>query len=92
MGTSSAIRDRARLGGLTRAALYDGAAVTAKARETFRTSFLTGHRCRVCPHVEIPADLAPLERQRRADALYQAHYVRVRLARGRKRTTAPEAA
>ena len=43
------IRDRARLGGLTRAALYDGVTVTAKARETFRASFLEGHSCRVCP-------------------------------------------
>ena len=84
-------RDRARLGGLTRAALYDGVEVTAKARQAFRDSFLTGHSCKVCPEVTIPADLSLHERQRRADALHQAHYVRVRMARGRKRDTAPPA-
>lgn len=87
MGTSSPIRDRARLGGLTRAALYDGVEVTAKAREAFRASFLTGHGCRVCPRVEIPADLPLRERQRRGEALYSAHYVRVRMARGRKQVS-----
>jgi hypothetical protein len=81
---STLTRDRARLGGLTRAALYDGVEVTAKARQTFRDSFLTGHRCKVCPPVEIPADLALPERRRRADALHRAHYVRVRMARGKK--------
>lgn len=73
--------------------MYDGREVTAKARQTFRDSFLTGHTCKVCPPVAIPADLPLHERQRRADALHQAHYVRVRMARGRKRATpAPEAA
>lgn len=89
---STAVRDRARLGGLTRAALYDGREVTAKARETFIASFQAGHACRVCPPIELPADLLPAERQRRADALRAAHYVRVRLARGRKRPPTTEAA
>lgn len=79
-------RDRARLGGLTRAALYDGREVTAKARSAFRDSFLTGHQCKVCPPVAIPANLLPEERQRRADALHAAHYVRIRLERGKKHT------
>lgn len=81
----TSVRDRARLGGLTRAAMYDGREVTAKARETFRASFLIGHSCKVCPLVAIPANLPLDERRRRADALYQAHYVRVRLARGKKK-------
>jgi hypothetical protein len=72
-----------------RAALYDGTTVTAKARATFRASFLTGHACRVCPPVTIPADLPETERQRRADALFSAHYVRVRMARGRSRNSGP---
>jgi hypothetical protein len=76
--------------------MYDGLTVTAKARQTFRESFLTGHTCKVCPEVSIPADLPLAERQRRADALHSAHYVRVRMARGKKRrdaaTPTPEAA
>ena len=84
MPASTFNRDRARLGGLTRAALYDGAAVTAKARETFRASFLAGHSCKVCPEVPVPAELPPAERQRRADALYAAHYVRIRMAKAEK--------
>lgn len=86
--TASLTRDRARLGGLTRAALYDGVAVTAKARQTFRDSFLLGHQCKVCPSVSIPIDLPLEERRRRADALHAAHYVRVRMARTRKRAAA----
>lgn len=81
MVSTTTLRDRARLGGLTRSALYDGREVTAKARQAFRDSFLIGHTCKVCPQVTIPLDLAVAERQRRADALHQAHYVRVRLAR-----------
>jgi hypothetical protein len=85
---STLTRDRARLGGLTRAALYDGLTVTAKARATFRESFLTGHTCKVCPPVTIPDDLPQQERQRRADALHSAHYLRVRMARGKKKAQA----
>ena len=87
MAVASPIRDRARLGGLTRAAQYDGTVVTAKARQAFRDSFLTGHACRVCPEITIPADLPLAERQRRGEALHQMHYVRIRLARGSKRAS-----
>lgn len=89
MAAPSQLRDRARLGGLTRAAMYDGREVTAKARQAFRDSFLTGHTCKVCPPVVIPSDLPLDERQRRADALHQAHYVRVRLARSKKCASPP---
>jgi hypothetical protein len=79
-----ATRDQSRLGGLMRAALYDGREITQKARDTFRASFLTGHACKVCPEVILPDDILPAERQRRADALYQAHYLRIRMVRGKK--------
>jgi hypothetical protein len=78
------IREYATLGGLTRAALYDGRVVTQKARDTFRASFLDGHQCRVCPAIEIPSDLPLAERQRRAEALTLAHYARIRMARTKK--------
>lgn len=74
----------ARLGGLARAKLYDGREVTAKARATFIESFLAGHVCKVCPEVVLPADMTPVERQRRADELHALHYVNVRAARVRK--------
>jgi hypothetical protein len=83
-----AIRDYGRLGGLMRAAMYDGRDMTAKTRQTFRESFLIGHSCKVCPSVNIPAELSLSERQRRADALYSAHYERIRLVRSKKREAA----
>lgn len=86
MARSSIYSLAGRVGGHTRAALYDGAAMTAKARETFAASFRDGHRCRVCPPFEMPADLLPGERERRAEALRQAHYARVALASARARS------
>ena len=79
---------RARLGGLVRSALYDGRTVTQAARDTFRASFLTGHDCKVCPRIDLPDDLSPSERKRRADALFAAHYARIRMARTAKRQAA----
>jgi hypothetical protein len=75
-----------RVGGYARAALYDGRAMTATARERFAASFLEGHGCRVCPSVELPSDLLPGERKRRAEALRRAHYARVALASSRARS------
>jgi hypothetical protein len=66
-----------RLGGLTRAALYDGEPVTRKARGAFAASFQNGHGCSVCPSIEIPVDLAPAERERRAAVLRKIHYTRI---------------
>ncbi|MGI8829270.1 MAG: hypothetical protein ACR2I5_05815 [Candidatus Limnocylindria bacterium] len=64
---------RGRLGGLKRAALYDGKTVTQKARDTFAASFLDGHTCSMCGTIEIPLDLPPTERLRRADAAKRLH-------------------
>jgi hypothetical protein len=74
-----------RVGGYARAALYDGREMTAAARQRFIESFREGHDCRVCPRVELPADLLPAERERRAEALRRLHYARVALASARKR-------
>lgn len=74
-----------RVGGLTRAARYDGREMTAAARRTFTASFAAGHSCRVCPAVEVPADLLPEERARRAEALRKAHFARVALSSARAR-------
>jgi hypothetical protein len=80
------IRDFSSIGGLSRAARYDGLTVTQKARDKFRASFLTGHGgigddgCKVClQRIEIPSDLPIEERERRAEALRRLHYSRVSL-------------
>ena len=75
-----------RVGGLTRAAQYDGREMTARARQRFRESFADGHACRVCPLVTVPTDLLPLERTRRAEALRRAHYARIAMASARVRS------
>lgn len=90
----------ARIGGLTRAAQYDGLEVTSAARAAFTGSFLTGHGCKVCPRIDVPIDLPLPERERRAEALRRLHYQRVSLAasgaraakRARALVTTPEAA
>jgi hypothetical protein len=73
------ISEFSSLGGLSRAARYDGLSVTQAARDRFRDSFLEGHDCKVCPRIDIPSDLAAPERERRADALRKLHYSRVSL-------------
>lgn len=77
-----------RVGGLTRAAMYDGRDMTAAARAAFAASFREGHACRVCPETRLAPDLLPHERERRAEALRRAHYARVALASARKRRAA----
>jgi hypothetical protein len=62
-------RLRARAGGLSRAARYDGLVVTARARQTFRDSFLD----------QVPCDLPESERARRAEALRKLHYTKMAL-------------
>jgi hypothetical protein len=71
---------RARLGGFSRASLYDGREVTAKARQTFLDRFDD----EVDPDRQLPAT----ERARRAEAARRAHFTRLALrsskARARK--------
>lgn len=82
----TAIASLARIGGLSRAARYDGVRVTQAARDTFRDSFLTGHDCKVCPRIDVPADLPLPERERRAAVLHRLHYERIaRVAAQRRR-------
>lgn len=83
---ATGIASLARIGGLSRAARYDGLEVTAKARETFRASFLDGHGCKICPRIDIPTTLAEPERERRAEALRRLHYERVSMAGSRARS------
>jgi hypothetical protein len=74
---------RGRIGGYITAARYDGREQTAKARATFRQSFLD----QVDPDRTLPEP----ERERRAEALRRAHYARLALAsvRSRQRTQRP---
>jgi hypothetical protein len=74
-----------RLGGYSRAARHDGELMTRKARQTFALSFLSGHGCKVCPRVDLPASLTDAERARRGEALRRAHYTRVALESARAR-------
>jgi hypothetical protein len=82
---------RARALAYRRAALYDGEAVTAKARQVFRDSFAGGHACSLCGSIELPADLTPAERARRAEALRKMHFANLGLAASRARRKADAA-
>jgi hypothetical protein len=79
MALSATERSRhARIAALTRSANEpSGTAMTARARESFRDSFLTRHECDLCGLVEIPEGTPDAERQRRADAAYTAHMTRL---------------
>lgn len=68
---------RSRLGGYATAARHDGRVITERARSTYRDSFTRGHECAVCPSIELPENLSPAERSRRAQALRQLHYGRL---------------
>jgi len=75
----------ARVGGLTRAAMYDGRVVTAKARETFLSRFLA--------EVDPGSVLPEAERVRRAEAARKAYFARLALrsakVRARRKAAAP---
>ena len=81
---------RGRLGGLKRAALYDGLTVTQKARDTFAASFLDGHECSLCGTIVIPVDLPERERTRRAQAARRMHFAQLayRSAAARRKAAA----
>lgn len=72
----AARRAMAKLGGYTRAATADMAAAAAKARAGLWDSWVR----KADPH----GLLAPAERTRRAEALQQAHYAKMRLAKAAK--------
>jgi hypothetical protein len=59
---------RARIGGLVRASMYDGKEVTAKARKAFMKDYFLN---------QIPSDLPVEERLRRAGCLRKAHFTRL---------------
>lgn len=69
---------RARLGGLTRAARYDGRKVTDKARRTFLDRFTDEAR-------KLAPDASEAEIERRANALLLAHMTKLALASSRSR-------
>lgn len=81
--SASRLRQAGRIGGLTKAALYDSRAATAAARAAFLDSFLEGHGCKVCSRIDIPFDLPPGDRLRRAEALRKRHFVSIALHRSR---------
>jgi hypothetical protein len=59
------VTQRARIGGLVRASMYDGKEVTAKA---FMEDYFLN---------QIPSDLPEVERLRRAGCLRKAHFTRL---------------
>jgi hypothetical protein len=65
---SSLASQRARIAALTRASLYDGKEVTAKARKVFMEDYFLK---------QIPANLPEEERLRRAGCLRSAHFTRL---------------
>jgi hypothetical protein len=70
-------RQVARIGGLTRAALYDGREVTKAARRGFMARFED--------EVDPDRQLSPDERQRRAQAAMRAHMARLALRSAKSR-------
>jgi hypothetical protein len=71
---------RGRIGGLTTSSRYDGAAITTPARAAFEQRW----------YADIPEDLPPAERERRARAARKAFYTK--LARRSAQTRAQRAA
>lgn len=74
-----------RLGGYATAARYDGHAINAKARATYRDSFRAGHGCKLCPAFTMPEGLPEAEVARRAEALRRGHFTRLAIASSRAR-------
>lgn len=77
---------RSRIAAYATNARHDGRAITATARATYRDSFSTGHRCAVCPLIELPEGLSQAERNRRSESLRRMHYTRLALASSRSRS------
>lgn len=77
---------RGRIGALVALSRNDPVEINAKARQVYRDSFSTGHECRICPRIDIPADLPEAERTRRADTIRRAHYARIAMCASRAST------
>jgi hypothetical protein len=73
----------ALLGALGANARRDTDAHASKMRSAFREGFRDGHSCRLCPRVSIPDDVTDCDRERRANVLWRAHWIRMRAARHR---------
>ena len=76
-----------RLGGIVTGSRRDATRHAALMQRAWAEAFLAGHACALCPPTDIPEDLPQAERLRRAKALRQAHFIRMRIkssARGRK--------
>jgi hypothetical protein len=80
------MKSAARVGGLSATARRDNDRHASLMRRAYRTSFLGGHACRLCPRVDIPSAVADRDRRKRADALWQLHWIRMRGARRPART------
>jgi len=76
---------QARIAALTRAAMTDGAEISAPGRKAFLESFQTGHECRHCPPIIIDQSLAPEQKARAVQAAISAHFSRLALASARAR-------
>ena len=70
-----------RIGGLTAAATVDTHKRALTGQSAFRAGFVDGHGCKLCRSIEIPKDLDPAERKRRADLLFTIHFGRLARAR-----------
>lgn len=86
MARSLDMAARGRIGAHVTLARHDPVELTAKARATYRASFVDHSSCAMCGHPPaIPTDLPELERVRRAEHLRRAHYARmVRRRRDRR--------
>jgi len=73
----------AQLGGLAANAQRDTKAHAEMMRRAIQDGYQTGHDCRLCRRIDIPADITPEERQRRAHALWQLHWARMRRQKAR---------
>jgi hypothetical protein len=82
----------ASIAALSRSAREGGADRLAAANRAYRDSFNRGHKCAMCPPVEIDQGLPADEIARRGTALYKIHMRRLALKRTRSQRLAAELA
>lgn len=78
---SAEMARRGRLGALTTASRYSGLALTQKARDTFRQSFVTKA---IEEAAERGERISDEEAHRRGELLRRLHYTRIRRLRGQE--------